>query len=91
MVHEVRSCAELQAVCLEVLKRCEGFEHVDEILVQPREIGVGEGITNWTLAAVRPRVDNSALRAARGTIEYLQQNYALPEAEAVLARRRRSR
>jgi hypothetical protein len=89
MTHEVRSCAELQVVCLQALKRCEGFEHVDEILVQPRE--VGEGITNWTLAAVRPRVDNRALRAARSTIEYLQQSYALPEAEAVLARRRRPR
>lgn len=87
MAREVRSCAELQAVCLRTLKECEGFEHVDEILVQPREIG--GGVTNWTLAAVRPRVDNKALRAARSKIEFLQRTYALPQAEALAARRRR--
>jgi len=36
---------------------------------------------NWTLAAVRPRVDNKALRAARSMIEWLQQTYQLDGAE----------
>lgn len=32
---------------------------------------------NWTLAAVRPRVDNQVLRSARAMIEWLQQTYRL--------------
>lgn len=87
MPREIRTCAELQAVCLRELKQCEGFEHVDQILVQPREIG--EGITNWTVAAVKPRVDNKALRAARRKIEFLQRTYALPDNESLIIRRRR--
>jgi hypothetical protein len=42
---------------------------------------------------VRPRVDNNALRAARGTIDFLQKTYWLDDAEAEAAaqtlRRRR--
>lgn len=89
MAREIRSCAELQSLCLQTLKQCSGFEHVDEILVQPRERL--DGRANWTLAAVRPRVDNRALRAARGTIEFLQKTYALPEAEAPAPPRERRR
>jgi len=40
-----------------------------------------ESQANWTLAAVRPRVDNKALRAARSMIEWLQQTYQLDGAE----------
>jgi hypothetical protein len=91
MNRETRSFAELQAVCLDTLKQCQGFERVNEVLVQPRESFAGAA--NWTLAAVRPRVDNNALRAARGTIDFLQKTYMLNEAEAVAAaqasRRRR--
>jgi hypothetical protein len=91
MNRETRSFAELQAVCLRTLRQCHGFEMVNEVLVQPREKCVGAA--NWTLAAVRPRVDNNALRAARGTIDFLQKTYCLDEAEAEAAaqamRRRR--
>ncbi len=75
MACKVRSRMELQVACLRALKQCRGFEQVTEILVRPRE--PGEGLTNWTLAAVRPRVGNDALRSARGTIEALQRTYRL--------------
>jgi hypothetical protein len=77
---EVRSSAELQEVCLRTLKQCRGFERVDRILIQPRDNA--EGFANWTLAAVRPRVDNRSLRAARETIGVLQQTYQLIPGEA---------
>jgi hypothetical protein len=76
---EVRSSAELQEVCLRTLKQCPGFEQVNEILIQPRDNT--EGFANWTLAAVRPRVDNHSLRAARETIGFLQQTYRLIPAD----------
>ena len=69
------SSVELQGICLRSLKSCPGFENVNEILIQPRET-LGGG-TNWTLAAVRPRVSNNVLRAARSTIEMLQTTYEL--------------
>ncbi len=72
---ELRSSAELQEVCLRTLKQCRGFERVVRILIQPRDNA--EGSANWTLAAVRPPVDNSSLRAARETIGFLQQTYRL--------------
>ncbi len=75
MTRAVCSSIELQGICLRSLKRCEGFEHVSEILIQPRESL--QGGTNWTLAAVRPRVHNNVLRAARSTIEMLQTSYEL--------------
>jgi hypothetical protein len=89
MTREICSCAELQAVCLQTLKGCEGFEQVNEVLVQPRDCA--EGVANWTLAAVRPRVDNKSLRGARGAIDFLQRTYQLnaAEAEASSIRRRR--
>ena len=77
---EARSSAELQEVCLRTLKQCPGFEQVNEILIQPRDNA--EGSVNWTLAAVRPRVDNRSLRAARETIGFLQQTYRLIHGEA---------
>ena len=77
---EVRSSAELQEVCLRTLKQCRGFERVDRILIQPRDNA--EGSANWTLAAVRPPVDNRSLRAARETIGFLQQTYRLIPSEA---------
>ena len=86
MIRKVCNSAQLQGICLDSLKSCPGFEHVSEILIQPRE--TLEGGTNWTLAAVRPRVPNTVLRAARSTIEMLQTNYELPEAEAVRPARR---
>lgn len=79
MSRETCSSAELQGICLKSLKACPGFEHVNEILIQPRET-FGDG-TNWTLAAVRPRVSNNVLRAARGTIEMLQTTYELVASE----------
>ena len=79
MRREICSSVELQGICLRSLKTCPGFEHVSEILIQPRE--TLEGGTNWTLAAVRPRVSNNVLRAARGTIEMLQTTYELMASE----------
>ena len=79
MTREVCSSSQLQKICLAKLKTCPGFEHVDEILIQPRE--TLQGGTNWTLAAVRPRVHNNVLRAARGTIETLQKSYELVAGE----------
>ena len=75
MSRAVCSSTELQGICLRSLKQCEGFENVNEILIQPRESL--QGGTNWTLAAVRPRVHNNVLRAARSTIEMLQTSYEL--------------
>ncbi len=76
---QIRSCAELQAVCLDALKQCRGFEQVHEVLVQPR--ANPDGLANWTLAAVRPRVANEVLRGARGVIASLQETYLLSAAE----------
>jgi hypothetical protein len=88
MDREIRSCAELQEVCLQTLKQCQGFEQVSEVLVQRRTNA--EGFANWTLAAVRPRVDNKCLRAARDTIHFLQQTYQLNASEdSPSAKRRR--
>ena len=87
MTREVCSSSALQAICLQSLKKVEGFENVVEILIQPRESLVGG--TNWTLAAVRPRVDNNTLRSARSTIEMLQMSYALTDAELLVKPTRR--
>jgi hypothetical protein len=87
MACEVRTRTELQVACLMALKQCHGFERVQEILVEPRERG--EGFTNWTLAAVRPRVGNDVLRRARDTIAALQRAYRLPAAEAARPPRRK--
>lgn len=80
MARSACTSMELQGICLSSLKACPGFEHVNEILIQPRECF--EGGTNWTLAAVRPRVSNNVLRGARGTIEMLQKSYELLASEA---------
>lgn len=87
MSREVCSSSKLQGICLQSLKACPGFDHVNEILIQPRESI--EGGTNWTLAAVRPRVSNNVLRAARGTIEMLQTSYELVGAEIAMRSSRR--
>ncbi|MEJ0092859.1 MAG: hypothetical protein WDN46_05370 [Methylocella sp.] len=90
MTREIRSCAELQAVCLQTLKQCEGFEQVSEILVQSRDCAE-EGLANWTLAAVRPRVDNKSLRGARSAIDFLQRTYQLNANDALAQSIRRRR
>ena len=87
MTREVCSSSQLQKICLARLKTCPGFEHVDEILIQPRE--TLQGGTNWTLAAVRPRVHNNVLRAARGTIDALQKSYELVAGEMLPRNARR--
>lgn len=89
MSRQACSSTKLQGICLSSLKQCPGFEHVNEILIQPRE-SFGDG-TNWTVAAVRPRVSNNVLRAARGTIEMLQTSYELLAGEAALQAARRAR
>ena len=86
MSRKICNSMQLQGICLDKLRTCPGFEHVSEIMIQPREIF--EGGTNWTLAAVRPRVPNTVLRAARSTIEMLQTNYELHAADAVKPQRR---
>jgi hypothetical protein len=85
---EVRSSVELQEVCLRTLKQCPGFERVNEIMIQSRDSAAGSA--NWTLAAVRPRVDNHSLRAARETIGFLQQTYRLSAGELNARAKRRS-
>ncbi len=80
MQREIRSHAQLRDICLQRLKSCEGFEQVDEILIQPRDPRAGGA--NWTLAGFRPRVANDALRAARATIHELQRSYQLDAAQA---------
>ena len=86
MTRKICNSIQLQGICLDKLKACDGFENVSEILIQPRE--TLEGGTNWTLAAVRPRVPNTVLRAARSTIEMLQTTYELTASEAVRPTRR---
>lgn len=88
MTREVCSSVELQGICLRSLKKCPGFEHVNEILIQPRESL--QGGTNWTLSAVRPRVHNNVLRSARGTIEMLQTSYELMSSEMMPRNGRRA-
>jgi len=78
MQRKIRSQAQLRDICLKTLKGCEGFEQVDEILIQPRDPHAGGA--NWTLAGFRPRVANDALRAARGKIHELQMSYQLDAA-----------
>jgi len=75
MQREARSHAELREICLQALRSCEGFEQVDEILIQPRVAQTGG--SNWTLAGFRPRVGNAALRGARGAIDQLRRSYEL--------------
>ena len=85
MEREIRSHAELRDICLRALKSCEGFERVDEILIQPR--AAPSGGTNWTLAGFRPRVGNAALRGARDAIDQLRRSYELsPEGLPLNAR-----
>jgi hypothetical protein len=86
MQREIRSQAQLRDICLRTLKGCEGFEKVDEILIQPRDPHAGGA--NWSLAGFRPRVANDALRAARNTIFELQQCYELDGADAAAAESR---
>jgi len=79
MRRTIRSSTELQEICLRSLKACPGFERVSEILIQPRTARAGGA--NWTLAAVKPRVDNDSLRGARATIDHLQRSYQLRNTE----------
>lgn len=77
MLRMLKSRAELQEICLKRLKTCAGFEPVTEIIVVPREPLTGGA--NWSVASIRPRVDNGVLRGARETIDQLQQSYQLCE------------
>ncbi|MEJ0049713.1 MAG: hypothetical protein WDN02_00590 [Methylovirgula sp.] len=80
MPREFRSQAELREICLDALRGREGFENVDDILIQPRDASAGG--TNWTLAGFRPRVDNAALRGARDVISELCRSYQLRVSDA---------
>jgi hypothetical protein len=80
MSRELRSQAELREICLDALRSREGFENVDDILIQPRDASAGG--TNWTLAGFRPRVDNAALRGARDVIGQLCRSYQLRAVDA---------
>lgn len=75
MPRQLRSQAELRKICLDALRCQDGFENVDEILIQPRDAVAGG--TNWMLAGFRPRVDNKALRSARDVIDRLRRAYEL--------------
>ncbi len=80
MPRKIRSHAELREICLDALRGREGFENVDDILIQPRDASTGG--TNWTLAGFRPRVDNAALRGARDVISHLCHSYQLCVSDA---------
>jgi hypothetical protein len=88
MTRETRSSSELQAIILQSLKVCPGFEDIHEVMIQPREQHC-EGGTNWTLAAVRPRVEGKVLRGARDTISYLQHSYELDQADIIIPKMKR--
>ncbi len=83
MPRELRSEAELREICLRALRRKEGFEKIDDILIQPRDASAGG--TNWMLASFRPRVDNTALRGARDVIDHLRRSYQLRASDAACA------
>ncbi|TAL76755.1 MAG: hypothetical protein EPN75_13760 [Beijerinckiaceae bacterium] len=89
MRREIRSQAQLRDICLRTLKECDGFEQVDEILIQARDAHAGGA--NWSLVGFRPRVANTALRAARDTISELQQFYELDAKDAAAAETRSRR
>ncbi len=80
MPREFRSQSELREICLDALRGREGFENVDDVLIQPRDASTGG--TNWTLAGFRPRVDNAALRGARDIIGELCRSYQLRVTDA---------
>jgi hypothetical protein len=75
MPRQLRSQAELREICLHALRCQDGFENVDDILIQPRDTAAGG--TNWLLAGFRPRVDNKSLRSARDVIDRLRRAYEL--------------
>lgn len=72
---ELRSQAELREICLRTLHKQAGFEDVGDIFIRP--CAPEGGGANWALAGFRPRVDNAALRGARGVIDRLRSSYQL--------------
>lgn len=79
MPRTMRSQAELREICLRTLRKQTGFEDIGDILIRP--CASEEGSANWAFAGFRPRVDNAALRRARGVIDHLRSSYQLrPEA-----------
>lgn len=75
MPRDLRSQAELREICLRTLRKQAGFEGIGDILIRP--CASEDGSANWTFAGFRPRVDNAALRRARGVIERLRSSYQL--------------
>ncbi len=79
MSGDLRSQAELREICLRTLRKQTGFEGIGDILIRP--CASEDGGANWAFAGFRPRVDNAALRQARGVIDRLRSSYQLrPEA-----------
>jgi hypothetical protein len=67
------SRVDLETMCLKRLRKCSGFEMVHEIVVQPKNEHSGH--PNWIVAGCKPRVENKSLRAAKETIQSLQEDY----------------
>jgi hypothetical protein len=74
MAKQAITADQLQRICFEALKGRSGFESLNRIEIRART--PVEGGANWTFAP-HPRVDTTALRAAREVIEELQRSYEL--------------
>jgi hypothetical protein len=75
------SRVDLQTMCLKRLRKCSGFEVVHEVVVQPKNEPSGH--PNWIVAGFKPRVENKHLRAAKETIQSLQEDYRLTDGSFV--------
>jgi hypothetical protein len=75
------SRGDLERMCLKRLRKCSGFEMVHEIVVQPKNEHSGH--PNWIVAGCKPRVENKSLRAAKETIQSLQEDYRLTDGSFV--------
>jgi hypothetical protein len=84
-IQNFKPCSELEAICLQTLRACPGFEMVKEIVVRSNDVTkrddgtISDRTTNWIIAAVKPRVDNQSLRGAQETIRYLQTQYQMAD------------
>jgi hypothetical protein len=78
---KILSRGDLERMCLKRLRKCSGFEMVHEVVVQPKNEHSGH--PNWIVAGFKPRVENKNLRAAKETIQSLQEGYRLTDGSFV--------
>jgi hypothetical protein len=81
--HNIKTCSELNAICLRTLRTCPGFALVKEVVVRPKDTAIRDrgnvSAPNWLVAAIRPRVNNQSLRVAQEMIRYLQAQYQMTD------------